>query len=121
VWKSFYFDDRYTPSHTQKRLVQAGYLGKKSNIGFYDYREGASNPTPQNQEPLLDYIANRILCMLINEAADTVSRGICSLEDVELAALHGVNYPKGLMAWAEEIGIDHIVKTLDYLYDRYHN
>ena len=118
VWKSFYYDDRYTPSFAQKRLVQAGFLGKKSGRGFYDYSKDL--PTSEISEAAQEYIFNRILCMLINEAADTVQRGICSESDIELAVQYGVNYPKGLLEWANEIGIDHVVQTLDNLYDRYH-
>ena len=39
VWSSFYFDPRYTPSFTQKRLVEAKWFGRKSGRGFYDYAE----------------------------------------------------------------------------------
>ena len=37
VFKSFFFDPRYKPSFTQKRFAEAGYLGRKSGIGFYEY------------------------------------------------------------------------------------
>jgi 3-hydroxybutyryl-CoA dehydrogenase len=37
VWKSFYYDSRYRPSFSQLRLLEAGFLGKKSGKGFYDY------------------------------------------------------------------------------------
>lgn len=120
VWKAFYYDDRYTPSFAQKRLVQAGWLGRKTGKGFYDYHENANNPEPNKDNPQGEYILNRILYMLINEAADTVFRGICTEEDVELAMKYGVNYPKGLLDWGNEIGIDEVVATLDRLYDRYH-
>src|SRR5690606_31470805 len=33
VFTAFYFDPRYKPSFTQKRLVEAGYLGRKSGRG----------------------------------------------------------------------------------------
>ena len=39
VFRSFYYDPRYKPSFTQKRLVEAGYLGKKSGRGFYDWSQ----------------------------------------------------------------------------------
>jgi 3-hydroxybutyryl-CoA dehydrogenase len=32
----------------------------------------------------------------------------------------GVNYPKGLLAWADELGIDWCVEKLDALYNEYH-
>ena len=37
VFNEFYFDQRYKPSITQKRLVEAGYYGRKSGRGYYNY------------------------------------------------------------------------------------
>ena len=45
---------------------------------------------------------------------------IASKEDIETAMTKGVNYPKGLLAWADEIGIDNVVKSIDALYAEYH-
>jgi 3-hydroxybutyryl-CoA dehydrogenase len=121
VWQSFFYDARYKPSFSQKRLVEAGYLGKKTGKGFYDYNELLPTFIPNEEdEAQMNYVFNRILCMLINEAADTVQVGICSEQDVELAMQYGTNYPKGLLAWAEELGYEEIIYTLDNLYDRYH-
>jgi 3-hydroxybutyryl-CoA dehydrogenase len=121
VWQSFFYDARYKPSFTQKRLVDAGFLGKKSGRGFYDYNQSLPSLIPnEEEEAQMQYIFHRILCMLINEAADTVQVGICSEQDVELAMQYGTNYPKGLLAWAQEIGYEEIIYTLDNLYDRYH-
>ena len=121
VWQSFWYDDRYKPSFSQKKLVEAGYLGKKSGRGFYDYRSKETLVVnTEVDETLASYIFKRILVMLINEAADTVQTGICSEQDVELAMLYGTNYPKGLLQWAEEIGLEEVIYQLDGLYDRYH-
>ncbi len=124
VFQAFYYDPRYKPSFTQKRLAEAGYLGRKSGRGFYDYREGAQNPEPAKDKKLGEQIVWRILVMLINEAADALYLNIASKEDIELAMTQGVNYPKGLLQWADEKGIHHCVATLgrlheEYLEDRY--
>lgn len=120
VWTAFFYDGRYKPSFTQKRLSEAGWLGRKSGKGYYDYSEGAEKPAPTEDHELGEHIFWRILVMLINEAADALYLGIASLEDLELAMTKGVNYPKGLLAWADEKGIQHCVDTLDRLFDEYH-
>jgi 3-hydroxybutyryl-CoA dehydrogenase len=57
--------------------------------------------------------------MLINEACDTKYLGIASTTDIDLAMTKGVNYPKGLLKWADEIGIVHVLNTLNDLYNEY--
>ena len=57
--------------------------------------------------------------MLINEAADAVFLKVASIEDVELAMTKGVNYPKGLLRWADELGLDKVLKRLSAMYDEY--
>lgn len=120
VFTAFYFDSRYKPSFTQKRLAEAGYLGRKSGKGYYDYSEGTAKPNPTEDKILGYKIFNRVLVMLINEATDALFLNIASAEDIDNAMTKGVNYPKGLLAWADEIGIDNCVTTLDRLYDEYH-
>ncbi len=119
TWKAFFHEPRYKPSFTQKRLVEAGWLGRKSGRGYYDYREGATPPKPTRDEKLGRTILHRIRAMLINEAADALFWGVASAEDIDLAMTTGVNYPKGLLAWADELGIQTCVKAMDELYDEY--
>lgn len=120
VFKAFYYDPRYKPSFTQKRLSEAGYLGRKSGKGYYDYNEGSQRPKPEENEELSRLIFERVLAMLINEAADALFLNIASPEDIDLAMTKGVNYPKGLLAWADEMGINWCVDQMDALYDEYH-
>lgn len=44
VWEAYFQDPRYTPSIIQSELVAAGFLGRKSGRGFYDYAPGAAKP-----------------------------------------------------------------------------
>ena len=119
VWKQFYFDPRFKPALSQKRLLEAGFLGKKSGKGFYNYAEGSVMPEPKKDEALRIPVFSRILAMLINEAADTLYYRIASKEDIDLAMTKGVNYPKGLLKWNDEIGPKNVLKTLQDLYDLY--
>ncbi|WP_298897462.1 3-hydroxyacyl-CoA dehydrogenase NAD-binding domain-containing protein [uncultured Psychroserpens sp.] len=120
VFTAFYFDPRYKPAFTQKRFAEAGYLGRKSGKGYYDYAEGATKPNPIEDKALGQHIFDRVLVMLINEAADALFLNIASAEDIDNAMTKGVNYPKGLLTWADEKGIDWCVSKLDELYNEYH-
>lgn len=115
VWTAMYYDSRYRPSLTQKRLLEAGMLGRKTGRGFYDYADDAVRPQPSRDAMLGGAIVHRVLAMLINEAADAVFLGIASPSDVETAMQRGVNYPKGLLAWGNEVGPARILEELDRL------
>jgi 3-hydroxybutyryl-CoA dehydrogenase len=119
VFQSFFYDPRYKPSFSQKRLLEAGWLGRKSGKGFYNYAEGITLPEPQKDEAAGKKIVERILFMLINEVVDAVHWQVAAETDVELAVTKGVNYPKGLLQWCDELGSDYVLAGLDALYDTY--
>jgi 3-hydroxybutyryl-CoA dehydrogenase len=230
VWNAYFNDPRYLPSLIQQDLVDAGFLGKKSGRGYYDYREGAAKPQPHT-EPLytapariavcgeapaaqalatrlqtagvaferaasvdgriaeaddavlfvtdgrsatqraaegaiantvlidlaLDYrkatrvalasagqcsepafaaacavlqacgaqvsrfadvpglAVMRTVAMLANEAADAVYQGVCTARAADDAMRLGVNYPKGPLAWADQVGLASIQQVLTHL------
>ncbi len=118
VFTAFYFDPKFKPSFTQKRLLEAGFLGRKSGRGFYDYSK--EMPLPNEDLTLAKSIFERVITMLINEAADTLFLNIASAKDIDNAMTQGVNYPKGLLAWADELGIQWCVDKIDELYNEYH-
>ncbi|MEL6821568.1 MAG: 3-hydroxyacyl-CoA dehydrogenase NAD-binding domain-containing protein, partial [Calditrichota bacterium] len=118
VFAAFFYDPRFKPSFTQKRMAEAGFLGKKSGRGFYDYTSEINNE-PNKDIKLGEQIVNRVVAMLINEAADAVFMNIATKEDVDLAMTKGVNYPKGLLAWADEIGPAVVLERLQELFEEY--
>jgi 3-hydroxybutyryl-CoA dehydrogenase len=61
----------------------------------------------------------RILSMLINEATDALFLNIATKEHIDLAMTKGVNYPKGLLSWADEIGINNVLNELKKLQEEY--
>lgn len=92
VYNAYYNDQRFLPSLIQKELIEAGRLGRKSGLGFYDYRENAQNLTAQSVEQvctqlgdikikgnlkaigsLIETIKNSSLNVSIKESADTAS------------------------------------------------
>ncbi|HIO68086.1 MAG TPA: 3-hydroxybutyryl-CoA dehydrogenase [Flavobacteriales bacterium] len=119
VFKEFFFDPRYKPSFTQKRMVEANRLGRKTGMGYYNYGEDAVNLEPDKNDGLGSYILKRILAMLVNEAADALYLHVATKEDIDLAMTKGVNYPKGLLAWADEIGIETCLNALEELQSEY--
>ena len=124
VFDGMFYDPRYRPSLRQQRLLEAGWLGRKSGRGFYEYAEGAAMPAPTADPALAQRIVDRVLAMLINEAVDAVHLDICSVHDVELAMTTGVNYPRGLLAWGDDIGAANVLARLQALHvetgdDRY--
>jgi 3-hydroxybutyryl-CoA dehydrogenase len=119
VFEAFYYDPRFKPSFTQKRHKEAGFFGRKTGRGFYDYSENAQQPIPNEDDQLGQQIVDRILAMLINEAYDALFMQVASAEDIDLAMTKGVNYPKGLLAWSSEIGISKVLSQLQDLFELY--
>jgi len=119
VWQQFFYDARYKPSLTQKRLFEAGFWGRKTGKGYYDYSEGTNKPEPTKDEKLGKAIFLRILSMLVNEAYEALYYKIATQADIETAMTKGVNYPKGLIQWGEEIGLASILSVLENLQSTY--
>jgi 3-hydroxybutyryl-CoA dehydrogenase len=114
-----FYDPRYRPALTQRRLVESGRLGRKTKLGYYDYRDGAAPPKPTEDRELGGRIVDRVLVMLINEAVDALYLRIATARDLDLAMTRGVNYPKGLLAWCDEIGAPAVLEMLDSLHEQY--
>ncbi len=120
VFEAFYFDPRYKPSLTQQRMVDAGRLGRKSGRGYYTYADG----TRVEEESIMSLerqkdIVDRIVGMLINEAADAVFWNVATPADIDLAMTKGVNYPRGLLEWADDLGIEVVLGRLQELFETY--
>jgi 3-hydroxybutyryl-CoA dehydrogenase len=119
VWTALYYDPRFKPSNTQRRLLEAGLLGRKSGRGFYSYAEGAERPRPREDRALGERIMNRILALLVNEAADAVYLRITTAVEVDTAMTKGMNFPRGPLAWGEELGLATVLAEIDHLYEQY--
>lgn len=119
VFEAFFYDPRYRPSFTQKRMVEAGWLGRKSGRGYYSYTDSESNLAPTEDRELGERIVRRILLMLINEAADALYLNISTRDGIDLAMTKGVNYPTGLLLWADKLGIETVLNGLKELQELY--
>lgn len=121
VWEACYYEPRYTPNALQRKLVEAGWLGKKSGRGYYRYDIHEQYPSHDAYAEVKKDIAERILTMLMHEAADAVLKGVASPQDIDLAMRKGVNYPIDLLKEIDRRGAASIVDTMDRLYAEYHD
>jgi 3-hydroxybutyryl-CoA dehydrogenase len=62
-------------------------------------------------------VLGRVVCQLINEAAFALAEGVGTAADVDAGVVHGLNYPRGILSWADAIGLDHVLAVIDGLYD----
>src|SRR5215212_1472856 len=111
LFERYYSQPRFRPSHLQRSMVEAGLLGRKSGRGFYDY--GAEEQRQTGEEA--EHVALRVISCIVNEALLAFSEGVATAEDIDEAMKLGANYPRGPFEWAEELGVQSILQTLDSL------
>jgi len=120
VWQQMFYDARYRPSLIQKRLFESGLYGKKSGRGYYLYEN--DNRLAQEVNPDLNLqsgIFERVMVMLFNEALEALYLGIAAAEDLDKAMMKGVNYPQGLISWAQTWGHAKVLSKLEELHFEY--
>jgi 3-hydroxybutyryl-CoA dehydrogenase len=134
ISKSFYEqsfgEPRWRPSPITARYVAAGLHGRKSGRGYYDYSRDpyrAPDPDPDppasdvatDVRPVLGGVLERIVCQVINECAFALGEGVGSAQDIDTGMVLGLNYPRGPLAWADEIGLDQVLAVLEGLWEAY--
>ena len=62
------------------------------------------------------FIANRVMCPMMNEAAILAGENVCSYEDIDKACELGYNLPMGPLKLADAIGIDVMIEVMESLY-----
>ncbi|PCI57756.1 MAG: 3-hydroxyacyl-CoA dehydrogenase PaaC [Gammaproteobacteria bacterium] len=97
------------------KAEQASDLALNTAIGFFQAL--GKKVTVINDIPGL--LVMRTVCMLANEAADAVNQNVASAVDVDIAMCKGVNYPKGPLLWADELGVDTVFTVLTNLQESY--
>jgi 3-hydroxybutyryl-CoA dehydrogenase len=117
LFERYYYPPRFRPSYLQRSMVEAGELGRKSGQGFYDYA-GNGGSRDGGEEPSGD-VGLRVISCIVNEAFLTRSESVATAEDIDRAMKLGANYPKGPFEWADEIGADRILHTLESLRTTY--
>jgi 3-hydroxybutyryl-CoA dehydrogenase len=128
IFEGFYGDPRYRPALVQRRVVDAGRMGRKTSAGYYDYEADGTRGTPwaalarqHDGGPRLPpiepaQIEARVLAAIVNEAASASADGVATPEAIDTAMRLASNWPEGPLAWGERIGLSSVVHTLDALH-----
>lgn len=61
----------------------------------------------------------RTVAMIVNEALDALQKGVASEHDIDTAMRLGVNYPRGPLAWGEQLGWQRLLRLLENLQRHY--
>ena len=106
-------------SATPRVAVAAGDLTNAATKQAVNQLFAAVNKQVHWLDDLPGLVVLRTVCMLANEGADTVANGVCQSDEVDKATRFGLNYPKGPLAWADELGLELVASVVRNLHDAY--
>lgn len=117
------YGNRMQPAAIWGKLYTARYLGKKTGAGFYVYDSAKPDRIDdwvrevQSGKPKKGaFSLERLLLPMINEAALCLEENVASAPDIDMAMVAGTGFPQekgGLLRYADEIGLDQVVKRLE--------
>lgn len=108
------------------RMIQKGWLGKKSGAGFYVYRDRSETPNPELKEfqPSIDpsnadQVTDRLIFIMVNEAARVLEEKVVTdPADVDFGMIMGTGWAPfrgGPLKYADSVGISTVVSRLNHL------
>jgi 3-hydroxybutyryl-CoA dehydrogenase len=115
-------DRRYAPASLLKRLVMAGYLGRKSGRGYYTYDGGTATPAvsvpllapaavPERHQP--GWVVESLVYPHLDDAVRMLDDNYASRDDIDTAMRLGCGYPRGPFALIDELGAPKVADALD--------
>ncbi|MEB3862390.1 MAG: 3-hydroxyacyl-CoA dehydrogenase/enoyl-CoA hydratase family protein [Desulfurococcales archaeon] len=105
-----------TPCNLIKEKYEAGHYGVKAGKGFYDYPAPGKYQRPNIPKDLAGkFDPVKLVAPAVNEAAWLLRNEVATKEDIDKAVKLGLNWPKGVLEYADEYGIDAIVEALKKL------
>lgn len=105
------FDHAHATRIALARADQCGEEAYQAAVGLFQ----AAGFAVTRLDDVPGMAVMRTVAMLANEAADAVYQGVCSAAAVDIAMQKGVNYPRGPLAWADSVGLQHVVTVLSNL------
>ncbi len=101
-----------------EEFYKKGLLGVKSGRGFYVYDSPGKKPyIPKEAGERVSVV--RVLATGVNMAAWLLRNNIATRDDIDTGVRMGLGWPKGILQFADEWGLDEVVKELQDLYERY--
>lgn len=127
------FGDRMKPHDILDRMVAAGFYGTKNKKGFYEQQGKIRSEnramytvlgiTPQKLGLVSEEWQMRMGVQMIHEALRCLEDGIVSdPQRLDMAMIYGIGFPpfrKGLLWYADQLGVDKVLSELDIFYRRY--
>jgi 3-hydroxyacyl-CoA dehydrogenase/enoyl-CoA hydratase/3-hydroxybutyryl-CoA epimerase len=125
------FPGRFTSSASTQRMLEAGRLGRKSKLGFYDYRGRRKKVDPAvyslrqaaPQRFPEGLVQQRLVLAFLNEAARCLEEGVIACpRDGDVGAVMGVAFPPflgGPFRYADSLGLPALVGQLHQLENAY--
>src|SRR4051812_14257090 len=112
-------EPRWKPNPLQAQMVASGRLGRKTGRGWYEYGEEQPERVEIEMTQQRLELLDRVQCCIVNEAMFALGEGVGSAEDIDAGVKLGLNWPKGSLELGHELGFDHVLQTMDGLFDRY--
>ena len=106
------------PCPLYEEKFKAGEYGVKTGKGFYSYPEPGKYSRPDIPKDIgekVDIID--LVAPAINEAAWLIREGIATRDDIDKATELGLGYPKGILKYADEFGLDEVLDRLKKRYE----
>jgi enoyl-CoA hydratase/3-hydroxyacyl-CoA dehydrogenase len=100
--------------------VKRGDLGVKTGKGFYEYpAKRWQQPASWSQQIATKFDPQLVVCVAINRAAALVNDNVASPADIDKTIKMGFNMPLGMLEIADSLGIDEVVKKLEFVAKQY--
>ncbi len=105
-----------TPCPLYEEKFKNKEYGMKTGKGFYTYPEPGKYVRPKIPKELAGKVDPvLLLAPAVNEAAWLLRNDVATKEDIDKAVKLGLGWPKGVLEFADEYGIDKIVEALEKL------
>ncbi len=112
---------KINPPKIVENLVNKGKIGLKSGVGFYKYPGPGVYSRVRNlpDDNMYNVDIVRIIANGVNEAAYLIREGVADDISIDKAMKKIMNLPRGILEYADELGIDLIVERLNNAYNKY--